>query len=66
MFLQTANWLLGRDDYLPRGDKVWSYPRLGLTDKDWEYHRWLDLTGWGLPVLFAYLGMMVLLYRRLR
>ena len=42
------------------------HPRLALTSSDWEHRRWLDLTGWALPALFAYLGMMVLLYRRLR
>jgi hypothetical protein len=66
LFLQTANWLLGRDDYLPRGDHEWSYPRLALTPEQWEHRRWLDATAWGLPVLFAYLGLVVLLYRRLR
>ena len=66
LFLQTANWLLGRDDYLPRDEHVWSYPRLPLTPADWEHRRWLDLATWGLPVLFAFLGMVVLLYRRLR
>jgi hypothetical protein len=66
LFLQTANWLLGRDDYLPRGDQVWSYPRLAFTPDDWQHRRWLDAATWGLPVLFAYLGLVVLLYRRLR
>jgi hypothetical protein len=64
LFLQTANWLLGRDDYLPRADHPWSYPRLDLTQR--EQGLWLWGARLGLPVLFAYLGLVVLLVRRLR
>ncbi len=66
LFLETANWLLGRDDYLPSDEHVWRYPRLELTPEDWQYRRWRDLAVWGLPLLFAYVGFVVLLYRRLR
>jgi hypothetical protein len=66
LFLETANWLLGRDDYLPSDEHPWRYPRLGLTPEDWQYRRWRDVAVWGLPVLFAFLGFVVLLYRRLR
>src|SRR5262249_10275733 len=35
LFLQTSNWLLGREDYLPRGDHPWRYPRVELTLGRW-------------------------------
>lgn len=65
LFLQTANWLLGRDDYLPRADHVWSYPRVPLPTGSVEYRLWL-VGAFGLPFLFAYLGVVMLLIRRLR
>jgi hypothetical protein len=66
LFLQTANWLLGRDDFLPQADYPWSYPRVDLTPSSSEEQLWLWGTRLGLPVLFAYLGLVVLLVRRLR
>lgn len=65
LFLQTANWLLGRDDYLPRDDHPWSYPRVPLAPESAEYRLWL-WGAFGLPFVFAYLGLVVLLIRRLR
>jgi hypothetical protein len=66
LFLQTANWLLGRDDYLPRADHPWSYPRVPLPADSHEHYLWLWGTRLGLPVLFGFLGFVVLLLRRLR
>jgi hypothetical protein len=66
LLLQTVNWLLGRDDYLPSDEHPWSYPRLPLTPDDSNHKLWLWGTRLGLPVLFAYLGFVVLLFRRLR
>ena len=64
LLLDTCNWLLGRDDLLPKSDVVWKFPRVGMTDKDETLWRW---TGWFvLPGLFAYMGLVVLLLRRLR
>jgi hypothetical protein len=60
----TCNWLLGRDDLLPKADRVWQYPRVGLGEREevlWHYGAWL-----GLPAVFAYLGLVVLMVRRLR
>src|SRR5262249_37326718 len=34
LVLDVCNWLLGRDDQLPRADAVWSYPRVHLTERD--------------------------------
>ncbi|MGL4550013.1 MAG: hypothetical protein ACRC33_02400 [Gemmataceae bacterium] len=66
LLLVTANWLLGRDDYLPTDQKPWQYPRLGLTPGEQGHDLWLWGTRVGLPVLFAFLGAVVLLFRRLR
>ncbi len=66
LLLETTNWLLGRDDALPRADESWRYPRLPLTPEDRDHTLWLWGTRLGLPVLFAYLGLVVLLFRRLR
>ncbi len=64
LMLDTINWLLGREEYLPKAEHVWSYPRVELSaDDQWLWH-------WGtqaaLPGLFAYLGLVVLLVRRVR
>jgi hypothetical protein len=62
--LDTCNWLLGRDDLLPRADRVWQFPRVKLSDREhtlWHWGAWL-----GLPILFAYFGLVVLMIRRLR
>jgi len=68
LFVQTINWLLGRDDRLPRDEHVWSYPRVNETippDSPTE-SLWLWGARLGLPVLFLYLGFVVVLFRRLR
>jgi hypothetical protein len=68
LFVNTLNWLLGRDDQLPRDDRVWSYPRVNDTippDSQTEY-LWLWGMRLGLPALSLYLGFVVLLFRRLR
>jgi hypothetical protein len=64
LLLNTCNWLLGRDDLLPRADRVWSYPRVTLNPREQALWHW---AGWvGLPAVFAYLGLVVVLVRRLR
>jgi hypothetical protein len=68
LFVQTINWLLGRDDRLPRDEHLWSYPRVNDTippDSPTE-SLWLWGARLGLPVLFLYLGFVVVLFRRLR
>jgi hypothetical protein len=62
--LTTLNWLLARGDRLPHDDRPWSYPRVALDTRSqevWHWGTWL-----GLPAVFAYLGMVVLLVRRMR
>lgn len=65
LLLSSCNWLLGRDDRLPRADLApWSYPRVSLSD------RWLKLWRYGaiiaLPAAFAAWGVLVLLVRKYR
>ena len=64
LFLDVCNWLLGRDDLLTRDNQVWQYPRVALGTN--EQALWLWGTRLGLPVLFVYLGLVVLLVRRRR
>jgi hypothetical protein len=64
LLLNTCNWLLGRDDLLPMADLAWSYPRVRLEPRTYTVWRW---GAWlGLPVVFAYFGLVVLMLRRLR
>ncbi len=63
--LQTCNWLLNRNERLPAATEApWSYPRVALSEQ--ARRLWTWLTVGGLPVLFAYLGMVVWLIRRVR
>jgi hypothetical protein len=62
LMLDTCNWLLGRDDALPVAGPAWSFPRVAVADQE----LWLWAMRLGLPVLFAFLGTVVLLVRRLR
>ncbi len=64
LLLDTCNWLLGRDDRLPRTDRPWSYPRVALNSRQVDLWHWG--TQVGLPALFLYLGLVVLLFRQLR
>jgi hypothetical protein len=64
LLVNSCNWLLGRDNLLRREDRVWSFPRVSLAAREhtlWNWGAWL-----GLPGLFLYLGLAVLMVRRLR
>jgi hypothetical protein len=64
LLLDTCNWLLGRDQELALKETEWKYPRVELSERQhamWQWGAWL-----GLPALFAYLGLVVVLVRRLR
>jgi hypothetical protein len=68
LFVNTLNWLLGRDDQLPRDDRVWSYPRVEETippNSETE-SLWMWGARLGLPVLFGFFGVVMWLFRRLR
>ena len=64
LFLDVCNWLLGRDDLLAKDNVVWQYPRVSLPVADNALWQWG--TRLGMPVLFVYLGLVVLMVRRLR
>ena len=69
LLLDSCNWLLHRDDRLAHAaldlsDPQWQYPRVDLSDK--TERIWLWTCRLGLPLLFAYLGLVTLLFRRLR
>jgi hypothetical protein len=64
VLLDTCNWLLRRDDRFTRADRPWTYPRVGLDERSRKLWRWG--TQVGLPGLFVYLGLTVLMVRRLR
>ncbi|MFO0844519.1 MAG: hypothetical protein U0797_19340 [Gemmataceae bacterium] len=64
LLVDTCNWLLGRDEQLARAAPEWSYPRVPAAEE--EKRLWLLGARWGLPELFAFLGLVVLLARRLR
>jgi hypothetical protein len=59
----TCNWLLSREEKLPNADsESWSYPRVELKESEKFYWHWGTFIG--LPLLFAYFGILVLLMRR--
>ena len=64
LLLDVSNWLLGRDDLLARSVGTWSYPRVDLSTRAEEL--WFLGIQFGLPMLFAYLGVLVWLVRRMR
>ncbi|HEV3438431.1 MAG TPA: hypothetical protein VG122_13800, partial [Gemmata sp.] len=65
LLLHSVNWLTGRDDRLPRGDKqTWSFPRVEMTEQ--EVKLWQYGTAVGLPLVAIYLGFMAMMFRRLR
>lgn len=64
LLLSTCNWLLERDDRLVKAETEWTYPRTKLTPVQqllWRLGMFV-----GLPAIFAYLGLNVLLVRRMR
>ncbi|HZT83095.1 MAG TPA: hypothetical protein VFA26_22900 [Gemmataceae bacterium] len=64
LLLDTCNWLLGREEHLPKDDTPWQYPRVGLSPM--ANSLWAIGTVAGLPLLFLWLGLVVVLVRRLR
>jgi hypothetical protein len=64
LLFDVSNWLLGRDDLLARSAGTWSYPRTDLSMRAEEL--WFLAVQFGLPMLFAYLGVLVWLVRRAR
>jgi hypothetical protein len=64
LLLDVSNWLLRRDELLVTDTHPWRYPRVALEANEQELWHWgVQL---GLPGLFVYLGLAVLMVRRLR
>jgi hypothetical protein len=65
LLVDLSNWLLRRDELLVKETTpAWKYPRVHLAAKTSDVWHWG--TQLGLPLLFVYLGLVVLLVRRLR
>jgi hypothetical protein len=64
MLLDVANWLLGRDDLLARDVGTWQYPRVSMSSLEFSLWEWGARLG--LPLLFIYLGTVVMMVRRMR
>ena len=64
LVLDVCNWLLGRDDFLPSPSTPWKFPRVELSAQSQDL--WLWACQLGLPGMFAYLGFVVLILRRMR
>ncbi len=67
LLLQSVHWSLKREDQMPHDAAAadrWRYPRVPLSPV--EYAGWRWGTFLGLPLLAAYLGLIVLMLRRLR
>ena len=65
LLLQSVHWSLKRDDLMPRDSaEPWRYPRVGLSPVEYAGWRWGSFLG--LPLIAAYLGLIVLMLRRLR
>ncbi len=67
LIVHTLNWQLKRDDRLPKdlpAEAKWQYPRVSLDEKQSLY--WRLGTALGLPMLCAYLGVLMLMLRKVR
>jgi hypothetical protein len=64
LLLDTCNWLLGREEQLARPAPEWSYPRVEMSQE--ARTLWVWGARLGLPELFAFFGLIMLLIRRLR
>jgi hypothetical protein len=64
LLLDVSNWLLGRDDLLARDYQTWQYPRVQLDET--AFRLWSLGAVLGLPLLFIFLGSIVLMVRQMR
>jgi hypothetical protein len=64
LLLDVCNWLLGRDDLLTKDHEKWRFPRVMLTDVQKSFWDWG--TRLLIPLSFAFVGLVVLMVRRLR
>jgi hypothetical protein len=65
LLVAVCNWLTARDDLLPHAEQPpWQYPRVDLPPREqllWKWGAWL-----GPPLVFLYLGLVVMFVRKLR
>jgi hypothetical protein len=64
LVVDTIDWLLRRDEYLPNDEHKWTYPRVDLSERD--KILWRVGMQAALPFLFLCIGVVVLLARRVR
>lgn len=67
LIVHTLNWQLKRDDRLPKdlpAEEKWQYPRVALGEKQSLY--WRLGTAVGLPLACGYLGVLMLMLRKVR
>jgi hypothetical protein len=64
LFLDTANWLLGRDNLLARDNETWQYPRIEMSETHQKW--WIAGACFVLPLAFLYIGICVMLVRQMR
>jgi hypothetical protein len=68
LLFHTVNWLTNREDRLPKpaadDNPGWHYPRVSLSARDRILWRYGAL--FGLPLLVAYVGLLVMMRRRMR
>jgi hypothetical protein len=64
LLLDVSNWLLHRNELLVEDTHPWRYPRVALDENEQQLWHWGAQLG--LPGLFVYLGLAVLMLRRLR
>jgi hypothetical protein len=65
LLVNTCNWLVGRGDYLARDSgNHWQFPRLQMDET--TFLSWIGGATLGPPAVFAYLGFVVFLLRRVR
>lgn len=73
LLLVVSNWLLKREDRLPHkadpqapvaANRPWEYPRVNMEDGTKQMWRWGAFLG--LPGLCVYLGLIVLMVRKVR
>lgn len=67
LLLHTVNWQLGREEMLPRDvptEQRWQFPRVVMTEQ--QKKLWHMGTFLGLPMLCAFIGIVVLMTRKMR
>lgn len=65
LLLHSINWLLGRSDRLPQTEaQTWEYPRVNLSARQFSLWRWGTFLG--LPLIAIYVGLIVLMVRKVR